>query len=329
MDMDITWTIQNWGSGFQDKDVLNKFLLESKRAYKKELGKMELDSDDKIFFSWSSNFLHIYLVRIAHALDMKYLLVMAVQEENMSKDQITYIDKSSETDNVDFIHASDDQQKAMLFEIYGLKNVIKPEEVVKNSVYTLSVGTPPQLWTNRWIDKEMRHTKEHFSVPPIQHRFNNLGLHAQKFKIDAIIKAVNDPQFTRELEECMTVFEKEYYYPAAAGLGGIMESLLYKTLENYKRASNRILGSDPTLLDYLGVLKKFDLIDRRQSNRIRSVFTIRNSISHYNQGFAIVTDIQNMLQGIENIFTTLFLPSLEWKEAHPGQQLPEPDRQNK
>ena len=79
MDMDITWTIQNWGSGFQDKDVLNKFLLESKRAYKKELGKMELDSDDKIFFSWSSNFLHIYLVRIAHALDMKYLLVMAVQ----------------------------------------------------------------------------------------------------------------------------------------------------------------------------------------------------------------------------------------------------------
>ena len=36
MDMDITWTIQNWGSGFQDKDVLNKFLLESKRAYKKE-----------------------------------------------------------------------------------------------------------------------------------------------------------------------------------------------------------------------------------------------------------------------------------------------------
>ncbi|EEU31096.1 hypothetical protein HMPREF0501_00501 [Limosilactobacillus coleohominis 101-4-CHN] len=90
-----------------------------------------------------------------------------------------------------------------------------------------------------------------------------------------------------------------------------------------------ILGSEPTLLDYLSALKKLGLIDRRQSNRIRATFIFRNSISHYNQGFTAVSDIESMLHGVENIFTTLYLPSQEWKEAHPNEQLSEPDRHDK
>lgn len=329
MDINVTREINKWDANFEDEKIINKFLAESKKCYEKEFDKMELDDDDKIYFAWSENYLHIYLVRTSNALNMKKILVLATPTKNKNANEITYIDKFSETDNTNYIHASEDQQETMLFEKYGLNEEIKPEKIIKSSVYFLSVGFSPELWINRWIDNEMHHTKQHFSIPPIKQDFNNLGLHPQKFKIEEIINNVNDEQFTRELEECMKVFEQEYYYPAAAGLGGIMESLLYKTLENYKRTSNRVLSSDPTLLDYLAALKRFNLIDRRQSNRIKAAFAIRNSISHFNEGFTEVSDIQSMLHGIENIYTTLFLPSLKWKESHPNRQLSEPDRQNK
>lgn len=328
MDMDIAHKIMQWNANTEDKEVLEEFLLESKKAYSDEIKKISLDDDDKIYFAWLQSYIHIYLIRISDSMNFNQIVVMATKVENDSKNEITYIDKTQETDNGHFIHSNEDQKLSMLFDTYDLKKVINPEAVIKKSVYFMSVGSSPELWINRWVDREMEHTKKHFSLPPIDLRFNNLGLHTQKFKLNQIIKAVNDEQFNRELEECMTVFEEEYYYPAAAGLGGIMESLLYKTLENYQRTSHKILGSDPTLLDYLGALKRFNLIDRRQSNRIRASFTIRNSISHYNQGFTEVSDIETMLHGIENIFTTLYLPSQEWKEAHPNEQLPEPNHRN-
>lgn len=328
MDMDIAHKIMQWNANTEDKEVLEEFLLESKKAYSDEIKKISLDDDDKIYFAWLQSYIHIYLIRISGSMNFNQIVVMATKVENDSKNEITYIDKVQETDNGHFIHSNEDQKLSMLFDTYDLKKAINSEAVIKKSVYFMSIGSSPELWIDRWVDREMEHTKKHFSLPPIDLRFNNLGLHTQKFKLNQIIKAVNDEQFNRELEECMTVFEEEYYYPAAAGLGGIMESLLYKTLENYQRTSHKILGSDPTLLDYLGALKRFNLIDRRQSNRIRASFTIRNSISHYNQGFTEVSDIETMLHGIENIFTTLYLPSQEWKEAHPNEQLPEPNHRN-
>ena len=75
-------------------------------------------------------------------------------------------------------------------------------------------------------------------------------------------------------------------------------------------------------------MKQFNLIDYRQTERIKAAFMLRNAISHYNQGFTEVDDIQSMLHGIENIYSTLYLPSQEWKENHPGQRLPEPNHQN-
>ncbi len=318
----------NWDYKYEDTDKINKFLGNAKNYYQEELSSANLDDDDLIYFSWAKQPLHFYLIRTSGRLNFNQFLVMASKEKNLSKNEITYIDKLKETDNAQFKHSNEQEQVNSILGKADMLERVNSKDIIKNSIFTLSISMNTQIWINQWFGKELNHTKQHFSVAPIKLKYNELGLHSQKFKLEEINHVVNDPQFTRELEECMTVFEHEYYYPAAAGLGGVMESLLYKTLENYKRASNRVLGSDPTLLDYLGALKKFDLIDRRQSNRIRSAFTIRNSISHYNPGFTEVSDIQTILHGIENIYTTLYLPSLKWKEAHPNQQLPEPSRQN-
>lgn len=314
--------ILNWEYGYEDENKLNAFLENAKSYYQKEVASAHLDDDDLIYFSWARQPLHIYLIRTSGKLDdFNQIFVMASQEDDLLKNEITYIDKTEETNNAQFRHSYEEEQVNYILSISDMPKGLKSDNIIKNSIFPLSISMVTKIWISQWFGKEINHTKQHFSTAPINLKFNKLGLHSQKFKLEEIVHAVDDPQFTRELEECMAVFEQEYYYPAAAGLGGVMESLLYKTLENYQRANHKIIGSDPTLSIYLSALKKFDLIDRRQSNRIRAAFVIRNSISHYNSGFTAVSDIQNMLHGIENIYSTLYLPSLEWKEAHPESRM--------
>lgn len=98
---------------------------------------------------------------------------------------------------------------------FELSKSINSEDVIKNSISTLSIAMSVQIWIDQWFNREFNHANQHFNVALIKLKFNDLGLHSQKFEI---INTVNDPQFTQELKECMTVFEHEYYYPAAAVL---------------------------------------------------------------------------------------------------------------
>ena len=328
MDNEIN-SIKNWSNKDVDTNILNKFLSLAKETYKSEFTKAHLDEEDATFFAWKQQPLHVYIIRITAPLRMLGFLVFATTTEG-SIDHINYFDCIKETDNTQFIqtYSDKDKLKIILKNSKQLKNIVS-EDIIGDSIFSIGLSVYPDLWAHEFFSNEYKDAKTNFEKAPIQDiKFNDLGLHSNKFKINEIQEAVNDKQFSIEFNECMDAYEHKYYYPAAAGLGGIMESLLYKTLENYKRTSNRILGSDPTLSDYLGALKRFELIDRRQSNRIRSSFVIRNSISHFNSGFTEVSDIQSMLHGVENIYTTLYLPSLRWKESHPGQQLPEPNHQN-
>ena len=314
--------IKQWDTNHSDQKVLDAFLKQAKELYQIELDKFDLDKDDEVYFSWANSFLHIYLIRIANSMDGKHIITMATPLTKENMDDITYLDFSQKTDNGLFLHSSEDEQIKMLFSQYGLKNTLDPQKVIKKSIFQLAPIYTVRSWINAWISKELSHAKEHFSISPINLEFNDLGLHPQKFKINEITKAVNDKQFTREFQECIAAFKHEFYYPAACGLGGVMESLLHKTLENYGHASSNVLTNDPTLGNYLTVLKKYGLVDRRQQNRIKASFMIRNSISHFNKGFTEVSDIENMLHGVENIFSSLFLQSQEWKKAHPNQRLP-------
>lgn len=98
---------------------------------------------------------------------------------------------------------------------FELSKSINSEDVIKNSISTLYIAMSVQIWIDQWFNREFNHANQHFNVALIKLKFNELGLHSQKFEI---INTVNDPQFTQELKECMTVFEHEYYYPAAVVL---------------------------------------------------------------------------------------------------------------
>ena len=321
-------SIYKWSAQDVDEQLLNSFLKNAKNYYLNQLNNAHLDENDSTFFIWSQQSLCIYLIRVSHDYNLDTLLVFATTTSD-SKDSIKYYNFLSETNNTQFIKLYWDDQLRFLLTNTNLKDYVKPNEIIENTIDGLVNFATPAKWANTFFTKEYHHAENHFEQAPIdQYDFNNVGLHSPKFKIQQIINSVNDQQFSSEFKECMDAYEHEYYYPAAAGLGGIMESLLRKTLENYKRASSRIISSDPTVSNYLGALKQFNLIDYRQTERIKAAFMLRNAISHYNQGFTEVDDIQSMLHGIENIYSTLYLPSQEWKENHPGQRLPEPNHQN-
>lgn len=321
-------SMYKWSDKDIDENLLDSFLNSAKTNYLKQLNNAHLDESDSTFFIWSQQTLCVYLIRVSNNFDLNTLLVFATSTDS-NKDSIKYYNFLNETNNTQFIKLSLDDQLRFLLTNTNLKNSVKPNKIIENTIDSLVNFATPEKWANTFFTNEYNHAERHFKQIPIdQYNFNNLGLHSPKFKIKQIIDSVNDPQFSVELKECMDAYEHEYYYPAAAGLGGIMESLIRKTLENYKRASSRIISNDPTISNYLGALKQFDLVDYRQAERIKSTFMIRNAISHYNQGFTEVNDIQSMLHGIENIYSTLYLPSQEWKKQHPRQRLPKPDHQN-
>ncbi|MEK1365136.1 hypothetical protein HCZ09_10405 [Limosilactobacillus fermentum] len=89
--------ILDWEYGYEDENKLNAFLENAKSYYQKEVANAHLDDDDLIYFSWARQPLHIYLIRTSGNLDFKQILVMASQEDDLLKNEITYIDKTEET----------------------------------------------------------------------------------------------------------------------------------------------------------------------------------------------------------------------------------------
>ena len=169
-----------------------------------------------------------------------------------------------------------------------------------------------------WAKKEFEAASSHFKNTPIEiFSFNDIGLHADKYAFKIIIDEIADDQFSVELDECLTAFEHELYYVCACGFGGILESILHFSLANYG-LSGRGFPKDPTASDLIGTLKSNKLIDQRQESYIKSIFMIRNSVSHHNSGFTSVSQCQTMMLGVEDLFTNIYQPSQVWHQAHPG-----------
>lgn len=76
---------------------------------------------------------------------------------------------------------------------FELSKSINSEDIIKNSISTLSIAMSVQIWIDQWFNREFNHANQHFNVALIKLKFNELGLHSQKFEI---INTVNDPQFT-------------------------------------------------------------------------------------------------------------------------------------
>ena len=163
--------ILNWEYGYEDENKLNAFLENAKSYYQKEVANAHLDDDDLIYFSWAKQPLHIYLIRTSGLLGYKQILVMASQEDDLLKNEITYIDKTEETNNAQFKHSHEEEQVNYILSRSDMPKGLKSDNIIKNSIFTLSISSVTEIWISLWFGKEINHTKQHFSTAPINLKF--------------------------------------------------------------------------------------------------------------------------------------------------------------
>ncbi|PIO83571.1 hypothetical protein BSQ39_08345 [Loigolactobacillus backii] len=288
-------------------------LEELKNAYNNEINKMHIDFEtDKVFFSWLTQPLKIYMVLVPqkNSSHLQNVIVLAVKN---NKDELQILDLKEKITEYAFINFDINKQISFLIKEKLLD--LNPEEI--SSIISNGTITNVASIGENWAQSEYKHAGSHFKKPIIETlNFNELGLHAAKYEFDTVIKEIADQQFTAELNECLSAFEHEFYYVCAAGLGGVLESILYFSLDNYKLI-DRSFPKDPTIFDFIRILKSNKIISRRDENYIKSNFLIRNSVSHYNSGFTNVSQCQTMMLGVRNLFSTIYLLSKEWKAKHP------------
>jgi hypothetical protein len=286
---------------------------ELKHAYDKNVAKASTDPNDETYFSWKNHNMTICVCKVSYT-NGTFPIAFAVSSGK--EDELKIFDFVKETNNYDFFNIRTDNVQMQIN--YLLSKGLLPE-INSDSIVATSISFFLYLkeFITNWVSQEYKHASKHFSKTPIEiFNFNNLGLHAAKYKFDVMINTINNDQFSIELSECLYAYEHEKYYLCAAGMGGILESILYFSLENYKLI-DRNIPNNPTAFDFIRILKTNDLITRRDEDYIKSIFMLRNSVSHHNSGFTDASQCQAMMLGSRNIFATIFQPSKVWNKENP------------
>lgn len=294
-------------------ELADSLLIEYKEDYiirSREIIGSEDNSKD--LFSWLTRPMNIWIVITLSNSSFHKTLFFAEYSTN-EKDNLYFKDLRVETNDYHFKRLHSVLDKLSYIVNNNLIENLDPDSIILNSLWDADVAFGAQYW----VDKEYASSTAKLSLPPIKHvDFNTLRIHADRYQFDAMIKDINDEQFSAELSECLTAYENEQFYVCAAGLGGVLEHLMYLTLEKHNMI-DRSFPDNATYQDYVNAFGKEPLrIDRRQKNAIKSTFMIRNSVSHFNSGFAGKENCQLLMSGIKNIYANYYtkdfsLPSID------------------
>ncbi|NGY80546.1 hypothetical protein F6Y02_41570 (plasmid) [Bacillus megaterium] len=102
----------------------------------------------------------------------------------------------------------------------------------------------------------------------------------------------------------------------AAGLGSVLEHLLYLAIEKHVPEKDIKTNENSTASEYIGQLKKSPFnINKRDVSHLKNIFAYRNSVSHFNKGFFSKEMCDHLLSGIKIAFDKYYMfennPSLD------------------
>lgn len=285
-------------------DFNTQLLSELKEDYitraKEIIGDESSNSD---LFSWLTNNMNIWVAICSSMSQFPCVLVFA-EKSAESTDRILIKDLMKETNNIKFklTERAEDKLKYLIDGAY--LHSLYPENIISSSIDKVDAFF---LYTSSWIRREYRVAKSSLAYLPVNTiNFNELRIHADKYQFKEMIDDISNEQFSSEFYECLEAYEREMFYVCAAGLGGVIEHLMYLTLEK-NNMLDRSFPDNPTYHDYVSHFSREPIkIDRRQKNFIKSVFMIRNSVSHFNSGFTGKENCQSLMSGIKNIYTNYY-----------------------
>lgn len=138
--------------------------------------------------------------------------------------------------------------------------------------------------------------------------FNTLRIHKEIYEFAEMTKIIGNHQFTLELEECIDTYENEKFFVCAAGLGSVLEHLLYLSIEKHVPEEDIKTNENSTASEYIGQLKKEPFkINRRDVSHLKNIFAYRNSVSHFNKGIFSKEMCDHLLGGIKTAFDKYYM----------------------
>ncbi|MEK4666537.1 hypothetical protein [Niallia sp. FSL R7-0271] len=138
--------------------------------------------------------------------------------------------------------------------------------------------------------------------------FNSLQIHKDLYNFTEMTRAIGNDQFTLELNECLNSYENEKFFVCAAGLGSVLEHLLYLSIEKHVSEENIKTNENSTASEYIAQLKKEPfLISKREVSHLKGIFAYRNSVSHFNKGIFNKDMCDQILAGIKLCFDQYYL----------------------
>lgn len=185
-------------------------------------------------------------------------------------------------------------------------------------------------FVDTWMNSEYKSLNTELSKPQNEiNTFNTNLLNRSKFEFEEIIKSVNDPQFTHNLEEILGAYNRGWFFVAASSVGSLMEYLYYETAINYNKPDFAIHKDNPTHVDFKKKMQELRNFTKNmpEDQQIRfgnaelldmeRGYLTRNAVSHHDSGFANEQEVNTLFIALRRAYEHYFLPSLNYKVAHP------------
>ncbi|MBM6602860.1 hypothetical protein [Pediococcus acidilactici] len=205
-----------------------------------------------------------------------------------------------------------------------ITNVI-PENILPESI---TMAPSPETYAFLWIKSEYTNINSKLSSKQFElSKFNTNLLNRSKFEFEEIIDRVNDEQFTNYLEQCIGAYNKGWFYVAACSIGPLIETLLYKMATNYE--DKPFKSATLTHGNYTEKLRHFNKktknypenqrihFDHFEEVSLERNYLTRNAVSHYSTGFANEELVNNLFMALKDVYDRYYLPSYNFKQAHP------------
>jgi hypothetical protein len=290
-----------------EESILAEYVSRVKTKYNQYVDEIvqESDSSNLNIFSWKTANLTIHFLFHSHLYSGEYMPSLTIFTTEYLGQPFQVHDVQKETRGISFKDVFDQQLLSKLFAANVLK--FPSDKIIKSSII-LPMNYSPTDYAAKYAKREYDNTSSVLVKKGIELvNFDRSLLHVQRFNFGTMLNVINNKQFESELIECLYCYNNGKFYTAAAGLGGVLEHLLYLILEKNKLIDNRF-PNNPTHKDYIACMKKEPIsIDHRQKVFIDSIFMLRNSVSHYNSGFSSKNICDNMMDGIKNIFDNYYL----------------------
>ncbi|MCY8199838.1 hypothetical protein MOC25_09015 [Bacillus subtilis] len=160
---------------------------------------------------------------------------------------------------------------------------------------------------NRMLDLvglEGRSYVEHVNHPASYYAKDATRYSYSLLDLKAIIDAVNDEDFSYQMDQAIAAYENSLYLASCATLGVCLETLCKLLLQ---KKGEKVKDSDATMLDKLGQrLREKKIINYKLNSRIDVCYKVRNLSSHTSPGKVLQGDCHFIIATINEIVDTYF-----------------------